>query len=351
MSLDLIWTLVCKDIVLYFRNPFFAFVTVIGVVAYVAIYFVMPDSVDERLDIGLYGPSLPAALAAEFEEGGIVFHRKESTRDLRQGIVSDEYEVGVFWPDLGAAVANDEPVVVELIFANDFPTDMREAYQLMFQEIALGVLGQPLLIEATEEVLGPDMAGQQIPLRERLVPLMVIFILMTEMLGVASLISGEVEAGTIRALLVTPLRVEGFFVAKAVMSVGLAFGQAMIILVAVGGVGERPLPLIATILCGAILVTGIGFMVGSVARDMMSVMAWGMVFMIVLSIPLTTLLMPGLLGPWIQVLPTYYLADTMHQLSNFEAGWSDVSGNLLILLVYSVVFLGVGMVALRRKFQ
>ena len=57
MNLRTISALVNKDYRLYFRNRFFAIITILGIVVYLIIYFVMPKTVDENLEIGLHAPS------------------------------------------------------------------------------------------------------------------------------------------------------------------------------------------------------------------------------------------------------------------------------------------------------
>ena len=61
MSRPIVRALVAKDFTLFFRNRFFAFVSVLGIVFYITIYFVLPSSVNEELDIGLYAPIIPPA--------------------------------------------------------------------------------------------------------------------------------------------------------------------------------------------------------------------------------------------------------------------------------------------------
>jgi len=79
-------------------------------------------------------------------------------------------------------------------------------------------------------------------------------------------------------------------------------------------------------------------------------MAWGIVVMILLGIPAFGVIFPGALTGWAKVIPSFYLADTVHQVVNFGAGWSQVSNNLLILLVWDAVLLVLGATVLRRKF-
>ncbi len=221
----------------------------------------------------------------------------------------------------------------------------------MIKELAYLQIGQPLAIEVSEEILGPDMVGMQIPPRDRLRPLFAVLLIMTETFGLAYLISEEVERRTIQALLVTPMTVKDLFAAKGIIGISLAFGQAILFMAIVGGMSEQPLIILAVLLLGAMLVTGVGFLMASLAKDMMSVMAWGVVAFIVLIIPTFSIMFPGIISGWVKVIPSYYLVDTVHRAANFGAGWGDVWRNLLMLLGFDLVIVWIGIVALRRKFR
>jgi ABC-2 type transport system permease protein len=99
------------------------------------------------------------------------------------------------------------------------------------------------------------------------------------------------------------------------------------------------------------MVTGVAFLLGSIGKDLLSVMAWGVLVMIVLFIPALGVAVPGLASSWSQLIPSYHLVDTVYNVTNLGAGWGDVAANLLWLAVWAVVFLWVGVVVLRRRFR
>ena len=195
------------------------------------------------------------------------------------------------------------------------------------------------------------MAGAQIPQRDRMRSLFAVFVLMTETFGLAGLISEEVERRTAWALLVTPMTVKDLFTAKAVLGTLLAFSQALLLLGVVGGMNAQPLIIATALLLGAVLVTGVAFLMASLSKDFLSVTAWGVPALVILSIPAVGIMIPGAVSDWIKVIPSYYLTDTIYQVSNFGAGWSDVWRNLLILAGFDFVILSAGIRVLRRKFQ
>jgi ABC-2 type transport system permease protein len=101
----------------------------------------------------------------------------------------------------------------------------------------------------------------------------------------------------------------------------------------------------------AILVTGIGFLIASLAKDMMSVLAWGVLALVIMVVPSMITLFPGVITEWVKVIPTYYVVDTVDSVAGYGSGWPDIWPNLLILVAFSAAFLLAGMVALRRRFQ
>ena len=352
MSWRLVATLVAKDLTLFFRNRYFAYITVAGLIAYVGIYFAVPRSVDETLELGLYAPSLPPILEQLQEVQGLALERFDSQEALKEAVAGGEYPAGVVLPDgfLDQLMAGDQ-VRVDLFFGPGVPDELEGAAAALIQQVAYLQTGQTLSVEISRQVLGPDLVGQQIPPRDRMLPLIAAFTMLTETLGLASLISEEIVGRTIQALLITPLTVGGLFLAKGLTGVGMAFGQSTLFMIATGSLVRHASLLLVALLLGAVLVTGIGFLIGSLSKDLTSVMAWGIPTLIVLSIPAFGVLFPGTISDWAKAIPSYYLADTIHQVANFGAGWGDVWGNLLILLAFDLLFVAPGVLALRRKFR
>jgi ABC-2 type transport system permease protein len=350
MNLQMMAALVQKDVTLFFKNRFFALITVLGLAAYFAIFYLLPTTVDETLELGWYGPPLPAVITNEMQAEGLKLRTYASEEALQEAVRSGDEPVGVALPaDFFQRLASGERPQARVYFGSNLPDEFQEAYKLLMQELSYQIAGKPLNIDVQEVILGPDMAGQQVPPRQRMLPILVVFILMIETFGLASLITSEVETGTARALLVTPLRIEGLFLSKGVTGVSMAFGQALLLIAVTGGLRNEPSVIITALLLGALLVTGLSFLIASISRDMMSVMGWGVVAMVILAIPGFNVLLPGLASGWIKIIPTYYLVDIIYRVLNFEASWSQTGGSLLGLLVYSAAFTGLGIVSLRRK--
>jgi len=344
--------LVAKDLMLYFRNRFYAVITVLALVFFIAIYFLMPSSVDEELDIGLHAPELPPVFGLIQQQEGFKITNFENEEALENAVNGGQFNAGISLPaDIVEKLSLGLKPMITLYFPSTAPEEIKDSITVLIKELAYLQTEQAAAIDIDIEVLGPDLLGDQIPVRDRMRPMLAIMIIMFEIMGLASLISEEVEQGTARALLVTPMRVTEFFTAKAIMGVGLAFVQAIVIMGIIGGLSSQPLIMLTTLFLGGILVTGIGFLVASVAKNMMSVMAWGVLAIILLIMPALGVLFPGTISGWIQVLPSYYLVDSITQVSNYGSGWGDVGDNLLILAGFNIVILWGGIMLLRRKFR
>jgi ABC-2 type transport system permease protein len=259
---------------------------------------------------------------------------------------------GYSFPD-GAIdrVVLGEKIPVYLYFSPEVPEDFKGIYTVILDEFAFVLSGQDVDIDVKEVMLGPDMIGEQIPARQKMLPLLTVFVLGMEILGLASLISEEVEMGTLRALLVTPVRVDGLFLAKGIFGTVFAFLQTTLLMGVTGGLNQRPFLVLFILLLGSILITGISFLIASLGRDMLSVMGWGMLAIILLAIPTFSILIPGMRSVWTRVIPSHYLAETTYRVINFNAGWADVAPNFVILLAYAASFLVLGIMVLRRKLR
>jgi ABC-2 type transport system permease protein len=352
MNAGIIAALIGKDLKLYFANRFFALVTFLGLVAYIAIYYLLPSTVDETLELGLYVADLPQALEELLDREEVRFFRADSVEALRQSVADGDVPAGYAFPDdMLLKLSSGEKATAQLFLSPDVPPEFQGIYEVILQEFAFAITGQELDIETTEVVLGRDLAGEQVAPRERMLPMLAVFVLMIECLGLASLIAAEVEAGTIQALMVTPLTMAGLFAGKGIFGTLFAFVQAGLLILITGGLAREPLLILTALLFGAAMVTGVAFLIASVGRDLMSVMGWGILAILLLALPSFSFLVPGLATNWIKALPSYYLVDTVYTTINFGATWADAARNLLLLLAYAAAFMTLGMVVLRRKFR
>ncbi|HEX9896820.1 MAG TPA: ABC transporter permease [Dehalococcoidales bacterium] len=351
MNARLIMTLIKKDLTLFTRNQFYFIITIVGLVMYILMYFVMPKTMDETLKLGIYAPGMPAVENSLVSDHGIEAKTFGTIEELREAVMRNEYPAAIALPeDLLSKLATGQKPVVTIYFSSSAPEEMKGAIKALVNQLAYLVTEQQTPLEMRSEVLGPDLLGMQIPWRDRLIPMLAIMILGLEIMSLASLISTEVEQNTVKALLVTPLKLRHLFTAKAILGIGLSFIQVLLFIIVVGGLSHEPLTMMLVLLLGSILVTGLGFLIASLAHDMMGVTSWGMIATITFFIPAIGGMIPGILSGWAKVLPSYHLTDAISRLSNYGATINDIGSHLLIILGWSIAFAVIGITALRRRY-
>ncbi len=200
-------------------------------------------------------------------------------------------------------------------------------------------------------MLGPDLLGidEPLALRDRMLPMLLMMVFSIELMGLANLISEEITLETSAA--VTPLKIGQFFTAKMLLGVGLAFIEVLLLMAAAGKLFAAPVILIADLLVGSLMVTGVAFFIAAFANGLMSVLSWSVLFLFILMLPGISVMFPTMASDWIKAIPSYYLVDTLHRVLNYGASWSDMSLNLLFLFASGLAFLLTGALVLRRRFQ
>lgn len=351
MNWQMIRTLVAKDLTLFMRNRFFAFVSILGLFFYILIYFLMPNIVDEKLELALYAETVPPVFALAATQG-IETELLESEEAVLAAVEDGDYAAGIVLPgDFLTTLSAGEETQLDLYFMSDAPTDLKDSVTTLLRELSYLQSGEEPTVLIVPQILGTDMAGQQVPTRDRMLPLFAVMVIIMEVLALASLITEEIEGGTARALLATPMTINGFFLAKAIMGVSLAFVQAVLLLAITGGLALQAPLILVTLLLASLLVTGMGFLIASRGKDLLSVMAYGMPAIIILTIPSFGVLFPGEAATWVKFIPSHYLVDTVNQVVNYSAGWGDMWSNLLILLAFDTVLVALGIITLRRRLQ
>lgn len=340
-----------KDMALFMGNRFYLFITILGLVFYAVAYFVLPSDVDERLSLAMYAPVVPPAFQQLTSEGAdITFFDTEDA--LKESVLSGDFDVAAALPSdiMDVWSAGGRPSIT-VYYASTVPAETSEAVVLLFKELSFAQTGQALQFDTAQEVLGPDLLGAQIALRDRMRPLLAILILLTEIMTLASLIAVEIEQGTARALLVTPMRVSDLFLAKGILGIGLALVQGVLFMALVGGFSRQPAIILTALIIGSVFVVGTGFLLASITRDVNAVTGWGVIALIVLAVPSFGSVIPGLLADWAKVIPSYYLTDVVNRAANYGAGWSEVGPSLAIMTGISAAIIVGGLLALRRRYQ
>ncbi len=336
----MIAALIEKDVKLFFRNQFIALITALGLVMYAAIYWLLPSDVDQTLSLAFYVEEGTLTSMAEAFGDVVEVELFESQDALIAAVDEGDYLVGV-------GVTADEQGTIQVYYAPGTTESVRNTYS----DLLTLMFGQnlPYTVTTTTEIVGPDFLEEPTPMRDRLLPLLVMAIFFIEMMGLAGLLVEEIEKGTARGVLITPLTTGRFFTAKALLGVGLAVTQGLVLLIVTGGLFKAPVIILVTLIINGLFISGIAFLVASVAQDYMTAMGWNILFIFALLVPAITIVAPGLTTDFVTIIPSYFFVDTLHRAMNLQATWGDITPNLTALLLVSVVLLVLGSTLLRRR--
>lgn len=356
--LAIVRAIVAKDLREFARDRVWMILTPVMIVAYVALFWLLPDRTEETLSVGVYGRGLDAVIEAlDTNEGpGLALVAFDSPEALERAVEArDPVVVGIAFPDdLLAAIAAGRRTTVTLYVDASVPGEIRTAIRALVREVAfqLAGVGLPVTEPAAElVVLGEDRVGRQVSIREQMRPMLALFVLVVESIALAGLVAVELQARTARAITVTPATVGDLLAAKAVTGTLLAFGQAVLVLLLVAGLATEPLLMLFTVLVASVMMAGIGMLAGSAGRDFMATLFSSVVFLIPLLIPAFAALFPGTASVLVQVLPTYGVVQVITGVTAYGLDWAGAAGYLAMSAAWCVALLAAGWFVLRRRIE
>ena len=355
--LGIITTIVRKDFKAFVRDRLYLFLSILGLVAYVIIFWVLPDTVDETVTIGATGAGIQELLAqatGEDQAAGLDAVAFDSRETLMTAVEAGDEDValGLAFPDdFFQSVAAGLPTTVTIVATAEVPPELRDAMESFVREAAFAISGSPLPVDFQEEILGVDRVGNQVSLREQFRPLLAFLVLLIEMLSLAGLLASEMQSRTVTAVITTPARVSDFLIAKIVFGSLLAFSQVVLLLLAIQALDTQPLLMLTFVLLGSLMVTAFALIAGSYGKDFINVLFYSLIFLIPMMIPAFSLLFPGSASFWVQAIPTYGLVQGIVDVTSYGAGWADSLTNLGLVAGWTVIAFIAGLGILARKVQ
>jgi ABC-2 type transport system permease protein len=404
----IIAALLKKELVAYSRDKLYVFLTLLTLVAVVALFWLLPDSVDESITLAVSPPvsvlvedARDALIAmgatdeqlaeldeldlaegeegialVEFEaadqmaaviegsleayrtdDGVLILRDKAAGEDKPEDAHRVRVDVGIGFPEtfITDVATGRQGVTVTVYEDAAVPEEIQGAMRSFVREMAYQFAGvEPPVTFADEEgmVLGEDRAGNQVTMREKMRPMLAFMILLMETFSMASLISVEVLQRTVTAVLVSPAKVTDFLAAKSIFGTALGLTQGMIVLALVGALTATNWPLLlVTVLIGAVMFTGVAMVVGSAGKDFMGQLFYAMMLTVPLIIPAFSVLFPGSAAVWVQAIPTYPVLDALVGVTIYGQGWAEVWRSLLLATGWLVVLFGIGLFTLKRKVE
>ncbi|MDZ4064039.1 MAG: ABC transporter permease [Coriobacteriia bacterium] len=291
------------------------------------------------------------------EDGALILRDPETDDAKPEDAEKLGIDIGIAFPkDFIADVAAGGSGVTVTVYSDaNVPEEIHGAMEGFVREAAYQLAGKQLPVTMADEqslVLGTDRAGNQVALKDKLRPMLIFMVLLMETYSMASLVSTEVLQRTVTAVLVTPAGVSDFLLAKTIFGTAMSLGQGLLVLLLVGGLTAQNWSLLlAVLLMGSMMFTGVALFVGSSGKDFMGQLFYSMLFTIPLLIPSFSVMFPGTAATWVRVIPTYPIIHTLVGAFNYGATWSDSAGFLAYAAVWLVVLFGAGLFTLKRKVE
>ena len=142
-----------KDLAAYTRDRFFVLVTALGIVAYVAVFWLLPNSVDETITVGVHQTGMDQVFeqAVATQGAGIEFVMFETSDALQAALglgereAEEELAIGLDFPaDFLQRVAAGEKTTVQVYIDASVPAAIRRAMSSLVREIAYALTGNAL---------------------------------------------------------------------------------------------------------------------------------------------------------------------------------------------------------------
>lgn len=378
--LRIIGAILLKDLRAIFRDRFWVFMTLLMLAWWLVIFYLLPETIDESITIGVHHSGMDAAIAEIFEEEeeGVDWVEFESSEALEDalGIGTEESQETRSWAEifLGRGEDEVEPPQIGIDFPADFltkiragenttvrvwldpavPEEIREAMSSMVREIGYELSGNSLPVTEPDQetvVLGVDRSGDQVPFRKKLLPLIAFGMLIMETLALGSLIAEEVSSRSVTAVLATPATVSDFLAAKGIAGTLIAFTEVSVVMYLVDAFENEPLALLTTLFLGAVLVAGTALLVGAWGRDLIETVFLGIALIIPLMVPAIAALFPGSASAWVRILPTYGLVEAITGLTSYGYDWGDILSHQAALAAWCGLVFLIGLIVLKRKVE
>lgn len=349
MSIRRTLRIFARDIAMGPRATLAIWILIMPLLITFVVRLVFGDLIDPspRLGIVDLGEStIPASVA---EQGNIELTLLDAVAELQEMVEANDLDAGlVLEPGFDDAVRTGEMPELRFFVGGQSLASNRVVLAVTAIDLIRGLAGEPAPVEVVTDVVGE---GPSVPFQERLIPMLVLMAVAFAgiFLPAASVIDEKIKH-TVDAVLLTPVKVGDFFVAKGLVGFFLAFAVGIITLLINGGFTAYVGGNLLVIGVGALMSVQVGLILGATVKDITTMFSVWKGGGIILFAPAILFLFPGV-PEWIaKVFPTYYFLGPLHDMTINGARLAAVAGDLAIGVAISVgLAVIVGLLAKRME--
>lgn len=330
------------------RSPIFLIVVFIPLLITFLVRTVILSILDPQPSVALadLGHSDIPAAAAGLQ--GMVITTASDREELLSLVVDGAVDVGLVLPEGfdGEVQAGARPPL-EIYFSEGSPASTRAVVALTMMGLVRSIQGadQPV----TVEVISPE--GEDLPLSDRLLPSIVMFVLMIAgIFAPAFMLVEERERGTLQAVLVSPASISEVLLSKALLGFVMAVAVSYLTLFLNGVTAEHPWALLATMTTATTMCVVVGLIYGCLADDAKTLFTLIKTVNVLLAAPVVFYIFPNWPGWIARLFPTYWFIEPLYRVTLHGAGMDQISGKLEVAIGISLL-LALVTIPLGRRLQ
>jgi ABC-2 type transport system permease protein len=262
-----------------------------------------------------------------------------SASTLRRDVERGALDVGIVVPeDFDESLSGaDTPEITSYVWGESLAKD-RTIVNSVLSGLVRDLMGEETPVDIEAVALGEE---KSLPWNDRLLPFIVLIcVFFGGIVLTASSIIDEKEKRTFVAVSVTPTTISDIFVSKGILGLILSLTVGILTLLINQAFGAHPDLLVLLLALGSVMAVCIGLILGALVKDLTTLLSIWKLGGILLFGPAIVYMFPGI-PQWIgKIFPTFYLTQPIVSISQFGAGWAEISTNTFILMAIDVVMVG-----------
>lgn len=349
MSLRRIFILLGKEFRHSSNNFIFVFAIVVPIVLTLLVSLLFGSVFSGKPKLGIHDQGSSALTSKLIGTEGLLSKEYASDDDLRSAVENGAVDLGIIIPQhFDANIENDEETQLSALVWGESLQKNRALIATSLIALIREMIGQEVPVEIIANSLGD---GGNIPWEKRILPFIVFMaIIMGGTMVPATSLVDEKQKRTLKALVITPTSLGDVFTAKGIFGFLVCMLVALFVLVLNQAFGNQPYLLIGILALSAIPAVAFGVLMGALIKDINTLFAVIKAIGILLYAPALILIFPGI-PQWIgKLFPTHYMIGPIMEVSQNDASWSQIAGDVYILIGLIVALLViVGFIARRES--
>ncbi len=330
MSARRTWLVLRKDLALGPRSPIFMYAILLPVVLTLMFQLAFGSLFEPKPRMAIVDEGSSAITQALKRMEGIELALLDDAGALKTGVEANDYDGGLVLPaGFDQAVRDKKRPLLEFYIGGESLASNRIILSVTTLDLVREVEGTAPPVNV--KVVNFGEAG--LPISVRLVPLVMMYALfIAGAFMPASSLVDEKAAGTLLAMLVTPVKASEIVAAKGLFGALMAFLMSIVTLALNDALGSNWAETVVVVAFGAAFCAVLGLVFGTLAKDSASLFTILKGSGILLFAPVIFYVFPEW-PQWISMLfPTHWMIDPIWKVAVLGQGLADVWGSLFVAL-------------------